>query len=545
MKKCLIVMLLLLYVVNGYAQPLTADEKITLETWNKEYSRDFKTASLNYAWLLYRSSDENCSKADSVLVLAIAQQDQEPGALTYGHWNWSYRDGEKYVDWNNALFQAHILFCGLWDQQPKMSAAARTDFLASCQRMVEAAHRRWDYEIFDITRDHVAYSNVFAMYIQAFALAADRFNNPRFKRIARDQWARWYNHISFFGIDEFASPTYNKVIFNALLDIREFIHDERIQKEATEVMDHIYLLQSAITHPLLKLPVCGISRDYRNFTTPGDARSGVLTQQETVTYAPPKKAIEINENRKYPFEVTGKATFVPFVFTSYQLENAAMGTMTGGAVFQQQVHCMIAAGKNENERAVAFMQGSYTPVNGYTDQSGTTALCVYNRLPTLWHLTQKHGFIDPANYREAFGDFGIGITNWKEISRTADHILLNAYEYDLHLFPFRISNGVPVPCDLAVKHRTTTSPRYHPRPRNFEEYVFPDDPDWFGMHVVLVKAGTKVIQPRIEFTSKEGITTISTNQGHTIRLFTSERGDTRQLYRVDPLLIPIFQIKEK
>ena len=45
-----------------------------------------------------------------------------------------------------------------------------------------------------------------------------------------------------------------------------------------------------------------------------------------------------------------------------------MGSFTGGNCYEQQIHCMATVGKNENERAVAFLQGCYTHVNGFTDQ---------------------------------------------------------------------------------------------------------------------------------------------------------------------------------
>ena len=546
MKEITLLIMCVFLSVNSYAQELSTGERTLLEQLDKDYSVDKKKVSLNYSWLLYRSGKEiNCLKADTVLNMVISLQDNDQESLTYGQWEWVLRDGEKSADWNNALFQTHVLFCGLWNEQNKMSPATKANFITSCERTVEAAKRRWDYEVFDIYRDFTAYSNVFAMYIQTFVLAGERFNDPRLKRMAKGQWTRWYNHISFFGIDEFASPGYNYVVFRALTDIHDYCHDERIQRETKEVMDHIYLLQSALTHPILKLPVTGISRDYRNFLEPGDVRSGVLMQTPDESYIPPQKAVKINEGRKYPFEVIGKASVMPFIFKSYQLEDAAMGSMTGGACFQQQIHCMVAVGKNEKERAVAFLQGSYTPVNGYTDQIGTSTLCVYNRLPTYWHLTQKHGSIDMSKYKETFGDFGIGINaNWKEKMKTPDHIVLEAYGYDLHIFPFTIQNEKIVSGDLILKHRTTTSPRYHPRPRVFDEYVFPEEPDWFGAYVILVKSGTEVKKPEIEFLNKDGIRSFKTGMGHQIRLFIAEKGDTKQLFNVDPALIPLLKIIE-
>lgn len=547
MRKSLLILSFLIMSASCYSQALTEAERQQLDQLNRNYQADKNNVSLNYAWLLYRSAREDLKfRADSVLNSVITLQDSDPESFMYGQWGWREDElGRRSGDQNNALFQAHIMFCGLWNEQDKMSSATRENFLLSCRRMTEAVVRRWDYEVFDIYRDFTAYSNAFVMYVQTFILAGERFDSERLRKQARAQWTRWYNHISFFGIDEFASPGYNRVIFYALDDIRNFSPDERIRNEAKEVMDHIYLLQSAITHPLLKLPVSGISRDYRNFYEPGDMRSEIFTRQLPASYFPPAEAVEINRNRKYPFEVIGKASAMPFIFRSYQLKDAAMGSMTGGSVFQQQIHCITAVGKNENERAVAFLQGSFTPVNGYTDQKGTSTLCVYNRLPAYWHLTQKHGVVDMAVYKETFGEFGLGITSeWKEKMKTPDHIVLAAYGYELHIFPFHIIEEKIVPCDLELKHRTTTSLVYHPRARIFGEYVFPEEPEWFGAFLLLTEIGEKVKKPVISYRNVSGIRTFSTDRGHTVKLFVAEKGDTRQLYNVDPALIPLLKYAE-
>jgi len=477
-----------------------------------------------------------------VLDKVISSQDDDPESLTYGHWGWRWEGGEKRVDFNSALFRADILFVKLWDQQDKMSPETRANFLKSCERVLEAAKRRWDTEVFDIGRDFAAYSNIFVLYVETLTLAGARFNDVRLQKTAKSQWTRWYNHISFFGIDEFASPGYNGVVFRHLKNIHDFCHDERVQRETREVMDHVYLLQSAITHPVLKLPVSGISRDYRMFLVQADGRSEVLTSSLD-GYTPPPSAVEINTGRKYPFEVVGKASIMPFIFKSYQLEDAAMGSMTGGNCFQQQIHCMAAVGKSENERAVMFLQGSYTPVNGFTDQRGTSALCVYNRLPAYWHLTQWRG--DMSVYKDTFGEFGVGISaNWREKLHTPDHIVLEAYGYDLHVFPFAVEKDKITGCDLVMKHRTTTSPRYHPRPRIFDEYVFPPEPDWFGAYIALAKVGSDVADPGIAYSNQDGILSFNTKLGHQVRLFIAEKGDTKQLFNVDPVLIPILKITE-
>lgn len=526
------------------AQELTVSEKTDLQRMEAQYDRDKESASLQYGWFLYREGgNANCRKADTVLDRVFDKQDNDPRSPTYGQWNWKWEGGEKRADLNNALFRAEIMFTKLWNVQDRMSDRAKTRFLNSCREIAEAATRRWDTEVFDIGRDFVAYSNIFVLYVQTLTLAADRFDDDLMKRKAKSQWTRWYNHVSLHGIDEFASPTYNRVVFGGLINIRDYCHDERTGRECREMLDHIYLLQSAITHPLLKLPVCGISRDYRNFLIQPDARSEIFTAPFE-GYTPPERAVKINTGRTYPFEIIGKAAAVPFIFKSYQFQNAAMGSMTGGACFQQQIHCMAAVGSGENDRAVLFLQGSNTPVNGYTDQKAMSTLCVYNRLPALWHLTQWRG--DMSKYRGTFGEFGVGISpNWHEKSHAPDRIVLEAYGYEAHVFPFALDNETLIPCDLEKKHRTSTSPRYHPRPREFEEYVFPVKPDWFGAHIILVKSGTEVPDPQLAVSMQEGVISFATDEGHRIRLFIAEKGDTRQLHNTDPATIPLLKIAEQ
>lgn len=527
--------------VNGFAQELSSDEKTLLDKLDTEYAQDAKKATFQYAWLLYRTGiPSNYGKADAVLNQIFSLQDSDPESITYGQWDWRWEEGEKRVDFNTALFRADLMFVKLWEQQDRMSAETRESFIASCKRLTEAAKRRWDTEVFDIGRDFAAYSNIFVLYVETLTLAGERFNDARLKKTAKSQWTRWYNHISFFGIDEFASPGYNHVIFAHLMNIHSFCHDERIERECKEVLDHIYLLQSAITHPVLKLPVSGISRDYRMFLVQADARSEVLVSP-LEGYTPPQEAIEINKDRRYPFEAIGKASVMPFIFKSYQLPDAAMGSMTGGNCFQQQIHCMVAVGNNENERAVLFAQGSYTPVNGFTDQKETSTLCVYNRLPTYWHLTQWRG--DMSKYRETIGEFGVGVSpNWREKLNTPEHIVLEAYGYDVHIFPFAVKDGKISRCELVLKHRTTTSPRYHPRPRVFDEYVFPPEPDWFGAHIVLAKAGQEIADPGVAYSNQEGVMSFKTSTGHQVRVFIAEKGDSKQLFNTDPAFVPRLKI---
>ncbi|OPZ70196.1 MAG: hypothetical protein BWY83_01749 [bacterium ADurb.Bin478] len=148
-----------------------------------------------------------------------------------------------------------------------------------------------------------------------------------------------------------------------------------------------------------------------------------------------------------------------------------------------------------------------------------------------------------AEYRETFGEFGLGLSDkWKVKSSAADHLVLEAYGYELHVFPFAVREGKLSDCPLTLKHRTTSSPRYHPRPIVFDEWVFPDQPDWFGVHLVLARSGERIEDPGLRYVLQQGIHTFSSKQGHRIRLFVAEKGDTRQLFNVDPALMPLLKI---
>ena len=288
MKKFIVLFVCLLSSTSLFSQKLTDTETLRLKEIEQKYS-DNINVFFEYAWLLYRQGgEENCLKADDLINQVTAAQDQDPESITFGQWGWKWENGEKVVDFNNALFKAHWVFNKLWDFQNKMSLQTKEKFITCSKNLLEAAVRRWDTEVFDIGRDFVNYSNIFVLYVETFTMAGERFDNYRIKKMAKSQWTRWYNHIYFYGIDEFASPTYNRVVFSHLFNIYDFCHDERIQKEVKEVMDYIYLLQSALTHPVLKIPVTGISRDYRNFLINNDARSGVFDNRLWKLHPAPK-----------------------------------------------------------------------------------------------------------------------------------------------------------------------------------------------------------------------------------------------------------------
>ena len=499
--------------------------------------------SLEYATLLYRSDcPANIARADSVLSAVVAFQNPDEESGNYGLWAWGpdLEVGDK----NVPLFHAHHMLVNLWELQSKMSFTTRAAFVLSCHRLVEAAERRFNEEIWELGRECVAYSNVFSMYVQTLLVASERFNSDRLQRMSKIQWMRFYNHWKFYGIDEFLSTTYDDVIFRALLDIRRFADNERMKREATEVLDYIYLLQSAVTHPLLKLPVSGIGRDYRNCQRMGDIRVPFL-QETPLGYVPDEKVCRLNEQRSYPFRAVGKAGTLPFIFQTYQLKDVAMGSMTGwGNYFWQQIHCLASAGKNENERATLFIPGTYSPNNGFTDQHELSTFCVYNRLPTMWHITQWRG--DLSDIRSTMCEFGVGISdNFEQIAQDDEKVVLRAYGYDFYLFPYELKDGKLHSCNLVLRERDTTSPLYHQRVAKFREYAFPLEPDWFGVYVKIVKAGTKAEKPRFLYREeKDGVLHFSTNAGHSIRIKIMEQGNSVQIHEKDLNLMPRFSMND-
>jgi hypothetical protein len=78
----------------------------------------------------------------------------------------------------------------------------------------------------------------------------------------------------------------------------------------------------------------------------------------------------------------------------------------------------------------------------------------------------------------------------------------------------------------------------------FDEYAFPLEAEWFGVYITVVKAGVDVPDPGLAYANMDGIRSFKTNLGHTLRLFVAEKGDTRQLFNIDPALIPRLKITE-
>ena len=456
---------------------------------------------LKEAAALYESG--SATDADKILNWVFEDQNTDPDSRNFGCWGWV--KGGPNRDLNVPLFSTPSMFIDLWAQKEKMSAGTRDAYEKACERITTAVERRFKQEHFPVGRDRFDYTNAFCAYVESLTIIAYRTGDVRLKKKAVEQWNRFYRHWMMHSFSEFMSSHYDDVDFNSIMNIRRYAADERIKAQAKELLDDLFIAEAAASHPVLKENIVGSSRDYRERQKGGDCRAAFLVNPPA-DYEIPAKALELLNQKKYPFEFEGRAGALTFTYKSYQLEDAGLGTMTGwGNYFWQQLHLVAAAGRDENHRATVFAPGVNNPINGFTDQKGMSALLVYNRAPSLWHLTSGKG----ADVKSTLDPFGIGTSDGFTILKNdPGELVLSAYGYDFHFWPFEVAGGRLRPCSLTSVHRggTSASKRYHNRKADFTEYIFPEDNDWMGAVVKVVKSGTKLKAPRVSFTETDGVT---------------------------------------
>ena len=332
--------------------------------------------SLEYAILLLRRNyDGDVARSVGIINAVLATQMLTPD-WDYGRFPMMLP--ETWRDLNATLFLIPDMV-NLYDNwQAKLGDELVAKLKLALLATVKAVCRRWDDEVFDVHRDFTAYSNIFVLYIQALLMLGKSLDIKRLCLDGKAQWQRWTNHVSTYGIDEFCSPTYNEVVYEGLMGIIKTTTDKNIQDEARMMLDHLYTIQYAVSHPLLRIGVVGNARDYRLFVTPGAGAFRFLDTIDDLNYTPPANAREEFINRSYPHRAEGRASIVPFRFKTWQLQNAAMGSMTGGHYFPQQNHLMIAVRISELERDCAFFQADErNPINGYVSQQDNRALCLF------------------------------------------------------------------------------------------------------------------------------------------------------------------------
>ena len=494
----------------------------------------------------YRSGDSAKARdADYIISTVAEHQIKDPESRFYGSMSWWYKSPK--LGLNMAGFIAHEMFVDLWNLQDRMSEQARKDFLRIAELIVLSEDRRFDEEPFPVARDEMEYSNAYCLSMQTVWLGAFRLQDKYRMAQAKNMWARYYQFYKFFGNGEFASAHYEEVDFTSILDMWRFCDDSVLKAQMKEVLDDIYISQTAITHPLLKLPIVGASRDYREVQKGGDA-SSPLFKAKLYEYEIPEKAVQLRDHRKYPFELEGKGgSGAPFTFKSYQTEDAGMGTMSGwGCYFYQNLHLVASAGRNENERASLFCPGTYNSVNGFTAQKGMTSLLVYNRKPTLWHLTSGK-VKDISKYKDSIKPFGIGASDgFTVVENGKGKILLKVYGCDFYIFPFEAKDGKVIPCELQLLHRSETGAGIsQSRKASFDEFMFPEEPDWFGAVVKVVKEGTKVKTPDVTFSEEGGICTIGcSSENLSIKVCETDAGASVALPEKNINMMPVLWMNQ-
>jgi len=487
--------------------------------------------SLEYVLRLFeRDAAGDRERACGVVRRVIELQSVEP------EWRFGqlpmHSDGE-YVDRNSNCFQMPALIGIASRHLDKMPSDLAGAFAKTVERAVVFLERRWDNELFVPHRDGLYYSNIFLLYTQGLLLAARHYDSERLWLKGAAQWRRWFNHVAYYGIDEFASPTYNSVCYRALAGIRELARAARMREEARLALDHLCALQYAISHPALKMPVCGISRSYRKFLPPDPQGTKFVEGPDPAGYSQPVSARREYANRSFPHRAVGRATFAPYRFQTWQVEDAAIGSMTGGHYFPQNLFCMAAVGRSESEREVFFAPGCFTFRSGFTAQAGPRAVCLFTRRPQYYNRTQC---VEPDSWLDGLEEglpASLGLSDGWDIAESEDRIALRAYGRALHVFPFVADGGAVKPAAMSRE----MLPVHH-----IERacYVFPKAPEWFGCAVVLANADEDVPPPRMRFERTERNATLTCDR-ITVRLFLQPAGEATQLYEDDWRTAPLFQ----
>jgi len=435
--------------------------------------------------------------------------------------------GATYRDKNAPLFHIpHLVEAASCTKLPKET---RTLLDEGLRRLFTAAERRWDEEIFDPHRDFKAYTNVFLMHIQALLLGARYLGLPRRERRAEAEWQRWFNHVAYLGLDEFASTTYHEVDHETLTRMVGLFQNPRIVSQIRMVLTHIEAVQKSIEHPRLGLPICGSSRDYRRFLKPASGRFKPFVGKPPVT------------RRTFPYEAEGRGTATPFRFKSWQNSHCGLGTMTGGTYFWQNIHGLVAVGDSASRRELAFLPGTFSTTPGYCEQQGSRALFVFGRVPVSLYRTQIPTPDDEIPSRSEI--LGVGVTpGWSVVADQPGRLHLAAHGHELFLDAFAVESGLCVPVQLKrVRRQAGETLRLACRFEvEIDEYEFPPAASWFGVVVELRRATANV--PAIARVDRELDDRCQTFRADSlaVRLFKTPTGEQVQMYRDDWRTTPLF-----
>ncbi len=488
--------------------------------------------SLEYAVLLLRRDHPgDRSRAAAVIESVLAAQIHNPDG---DRGRFPMFVPEAWRDLNATLFMAPDLVEIYTHWLSKLPPELAIRFQAAVRETVTAVDRRWADEVFDVHRDFEKYSNIMILYIQALLLLGRCLDDARLRSDGTAQWQRWFNHVSTYGIDEFCSPTYNQVVYQGLLGILEAAVDSRMRSEATLALDHLSALQHAVRHPLLRMGVVGTSRDYRRFVEPGKGEFRFLEHAGADGYRTPPAVVREFRNRQYPYRASGRAGIVPFRFQTWQLRDAAMGSMTGGHYFPQQIHLMVAVGHSPADRACAFFQAdAKNPINGYVAQRDSRALCLFARTATSYRLTQL---------RRPVGDLPLSDTQapclglaggWTVLLHEPGRLAVNAYGYTLHLRTFVLNDECLVSTPLNPEKRETAG-------GEIVGWRAAPDVVWLVCLAELVPHGKKPDEREVEGCVGERLVTVNESGGLALRLARLPSGELVELYDEDWRTQPLF-----
>ena len=488
--------------------------------------------SLEYAILLLRRDrDGDRAQAAAIIEAVLATQLHAP-AWDRGRFPMSLP--ETWRDLNATLFMAPHLTEIYEHWLPQLPDQLAVRLPAAVMEAVGAVDRRWADEVFDVHRDFTAYSNIFVLYIQALLLFGRCLDDERLRRDGEAQWQRWFNHVSTYGIDEFCSPTYNEVVYEGLLGILGTATSAQMQREVRLVLDYLCVLQHAVSHPLLRMGVVGTARDYRQFVQPGAGRFRFIESPGDATYRPPAAVLEEFRHREFPYHAAGRAGLVPFRFQTWQLRDAAMGSMTGGHYFPQQIHLMIATGSSPLERACAFFQADErNPINGYVCQRENRALCLFARTPTGYRLNQLR---EPVNSLPLPGTQPpcLGLTAGWTVRRHAPGRLMVAaqgYSLDLQTFTMDGEGMEPVPL---ISETLEMSGRQVIGWRAAADVV------WFACLVELLPDGVQPAEYTVSGQVGDRCVELRESGGLALKLARRPSGELVELYEQDWRTLPLI-----
>lgn len=408
----------------------------------------------------------------------LDSQDLDPASRTFGQT--ALRPGGSVGDLNAVLFKLPELLAA-HAQRPSLPASLTRRLDAALDAAAVAVERRWDEEVFDPHRDGLGYTNVTLLYVRALALLARHRGDGRLARKSTAQWRRWLHHVDQWGVGEFVSPTYGGIVLDTLAELRVLLPTDCHAglAAAGRLVDATL---SAATHPVLQLPVCGMSRSYRRCFAPGatPAWAGPLLRARAALgiESPPSP-------RRLPMEMSGRATSQPFRFRSWQARDAGVGSFTGGHYFWQQVALVAAVGAGPDRRAAAWLPSHPAAVAAFVDQRDGRALCLFDRGPLPLHRTQ---WAVPDHRILATSDsIGVGLTpGWEATTR--DGVLhLSAYGRRLVVRPFQLESDRAASADLLQREPRPSPHRLPDNAPHISSWWLPDGARHVGCVVELLE----------------------------------------------------------